>query len=59
MRNLFDLARQRDFDDEVVVLSGSILPKMLECWMKICTVPLHDFSATKLNCLLAKLGRMC
>ena len=38
---------------------SSILPKMQECKMKICTVPVHGFSQPKLDCHLPKLERMC
>ena len=31
---------------------SSILPKMQECLMKLCTVSVHGFSAPKLACCL-------
>ena len=38
---------------------SSILPKMQECKLKICTVHLHDFFAPKLDLHLPILGRIC
>ena len=49
------------FDGQILMtrLLSFILPKMQECKMKIFTVPVHGFSAPKLDYRLPKLGRMC
>ena len=59
--SLLDAKSLTLLDGEILMtrLLSSILPKMLECEMKNCTVPVHDFSAPKLDCRLPKLGRMC
>ena len=56
MRNVLTL-----LDGQILMtrLGSSILPKMQECEIKICTVPVHGFPAPKLDCRLPKLGRMC
>ena len=51
----FDLARRADFDDEAVVLNSAQDAGVLDRR----AVPVHGFSAPKLNCHLPKLGRMC
>ena len=56
----FDFARWADFDDVVIMTrqQSSILSNILECEMQICIVPVHGFSAPKLDCRLSKFGRM-
>ena len=38
---------------------SSILPRMQECEMKICIVPINGFLVPKLDWHLPKLGRKC
>ena len=55
MQNVLTLL---DWQILMMRLLSFFLPKMEECEMKICTVPVHGFSAPKLYCRRPKLGRM-